>query len=317
VNALTGVIVKDYSTWVSNPRKYSTEIHATSLNLETETENLMSRKTYGNFETVAFAMFLQRSMFVLLKASPALQYQHYAAFEQYFKDAGSPDADGSVGREKKLADARLDEITKYLNPGVDFMCRVSGWYHQCCEPGRICDFYNFQDVGGGTEDGYRLIGNPYKVKAAGPSPYGECNPHGGGDHGQGGGHGHLSVILLEKDELAAPGAEDEEKFATLVAAQAANAVGDATPPALPQGTDTTSPYFAGLYSGLVPSNTPEVYGLPGVEACPAQLNPLKSERDTLLVKTEGLRQTLPIAAKFQGIAAKLKKDAGADMQFIE
>jgi hypothetical protein len=163
------------------------------------------------------------------------------------------------------------------------------------------------------EDGYKLTGSPYKVRVAGPSPYGECVEHGGGDRGQG--HGHLSFSLPAKEEIAAPGRSDQERFESLLAAQREKLAVDAVAPA-PTKQPETSAYFAGLFSGMAPAPGPTVYGSPGVEACPAQLNSLKSERDALIIKVEGLRQTLPIAARFQGIAAQLKQDAGSQIQFM-
>ena len=312
VNALTAVIVKDFSTWAANPRKYSNEIHVTSLNLEVETENLMSRKTFGNFETVAFAMFLQRSMFVLLQASHQLQFQHYAGFEQYFKDSVSPDVDGSVGREKRIADARLDEITKYLSPGVPFLCQVSGWYHHCCGPGQICDYYKFQDVAGQMSGGYRLVGDPYEIKIAGPGGYSQCNPDRPGDRGQTNRSGSINI---DTKEMADAGALDQDRFSKLLdGGEAAHATNAAAPAAKQVSVST---YFAGLFAGVPPPTAPEVYGQPGVAACPAQLNGLKAERDALIIKTESLRQTLQIASKFQGIASNLKGAVRTEMELAE
>jgi uncharacterized coiled-coil protein SlyX len=323
VSALTAVIVKDFNTWAANPQKYSTEIHQTSLSLEIETANLMSRKTYGSFETVAFAMFLQRSMFLLLKADPTLQREHYSAFEEYFNGALSPDIDGSVGREKKITDARLGDITNYLSPGVPFYCQVSGWFHHCCGTGVICDYYNFQDVQGGMTEGYRLVGNPYEVRIAGPGGYGEC-----AHHGEPGG-GHRSM-LLDKTDMAAPGAEDQAKLAKLweskkieskadASAVAESSVSESTKSRTESVLDTlaSSSYFEGLSAGVAPAASPQLYGRPGVSACPAQLNPLKAERDALLVKSDALRDALSMASTFAGIATQLKNDTMPGMNLSE
>jgi Skp family chaperone for outer membrane proteins len=321
VSALTAVIVKDFSTWAANPKKYSTEIHQTSLNLEIETANLMSRKSYGNFETVAFAMYLQRSMFLLIKADATLQREHYAAFEDYFKGALSPEIDGSVGREKKITDARLSDITSYLSPGVPFYCQVSGWFHHCCGVGLMCDYYNFQDVQGGMSEGYRLVGTPYEVKIAGPGNHGWCAHQGDPNHGHG--------LSLEKNEMAEPGAGDQDKLAKLWESKTISKAPESSG-AQPMAVESTnlgtepmvgiaasSDYFEGLSAGVAPGVSPDLYGRPGVAACPVQLNPLKTERDALILKSGALRDALSMAATFEGIATKLKNETRLEMNLSE
>jgi len=161
-------------------------------------------------------------------------------------------------------------------------------------------------------DGYRLVGDPYEIKIAGPGGYGQCNPDRPGDRGQ---PNRSGSIYLDTKEMAAAGAVDQDRFSKLLDAGEAVHGDNSTAPSAMQVSVST--YFAGLFGGVPPPTAPEVYGQPGVAACPAQLNGLKAERDALIIKTEALRQTLQIASKFQGIAAKLKGGVRVEMELAE
>jgi hypothetical protein len=103
----------------------------------------------------------------------------------------------------------------------------------------------------------------------------------------------------------------------LWAADALRPDNSSTPSSQPIEDSSSDRYFAGLAVGLPPPDAPEVYGIPGVAACSVTLNSLKAERDPLLVKTDALRQTLPLTATFQGIAAKLKSDTSMAMELSQ
>jgi hypothetical protein len=79
--AVVRVIGNDYPTWSQDPTKYKQEASAALQTLEIESNNLMLRKTASNFETVAFAMLMEKDMFVLLSSDTALMKRHFSAYE--------------------------------------------------------------------------------------------------------------------------------------------------------------------------------------------------------------------------------------------
>jgi hypothetical protein len=181
VDARIETIVNNYSDWAK--RSDLTDARVQFDELENETNNLMTRSSFANYQSVALAMYIEESMITLLNKPPEVKTAIFSRYENYFVSAANATFDSSIAFQLAAKQVQLDASTSAINdPPIDYYCLNGTPYQKCCGEGVGCTYQHAQWTYGSVDTPF-YVANDAGDRKIGPGDGGRCKTH-RGDQGQ-------------------------------------------------------------------------------------------------------------------------------------
>jgi hypothetical protein len=211
VDARIITIVNNYVDWAA--RTDRTDARMQFDDLENENNNLMTRSSFANYQSVALAMYIEDSMMVLLKKPDDVRNAVFTRYQNYFISATDAKVESSIAYELRAKQVQLDASTDALNnPKFAYFCFVGGQIAGCCGDGVACWSRDTQWSVGNVDTAFYMTGSAGRRVTGPGGDNNRCRTN-SGDRGQGGRQNFLGKRLTYEMLASPPPPDLPEKYA--------------------------------------------------------------------------------------------------------
>lgn len=164
VIAMTKFITANYAGWVTHwsRKEYKTAARDTLKDLQIATSQLMLRRSYANFQTVALAMTTERIMFDLIGSEKEFRHDRFVQFVEYFEGSLNPGIPSSLAERRNYYAGEAGKIKAVHNrvdawsPIVEFIGDDRRVKQD--DSNQTCTYSVWRHISGNVERGYKVTG---------------------------------------------------------------------------------------------------------------------------------------------------------------